>query len=90
MASQMDDPEPAIDEQSNSDALMQASNTCQTTGKIETVQLDISLVRRDTDCFCTRLAEAEHRVGDSEDTLQEHTALETRVEDGENRNRGAV
>lgn len=104
MATQPEDMEQAPpegeQEQSNFEALMQAITNCQTTltGKIEQVQLDISLIRRDMDTFRTRLTEAERRVGDAEDVLQDHTvslrtlqtkikSLETRAEDAENRNR---
>lgn len=51
MASQTEDTDPALREQTNLDALMQATTTCQTTleGKIESMQLDISLIQRDVD-----------------------------------------
>lgn len=104
MAAQHEDIEQAPlereQEQSNFEALMQAITNCQSTltGKIEQMQLDISLIRRDMDTFRNRLSEAERRVGDAEDVLQDHTvslrtlqtkikALETRAEDAENRNR---
>lgn len=76
MVSQMEDAGPSLREQSNIDALMQAITTCQTTlmGKINTMQLDISLIRRDMDGFHAQLSEEEQCVGDSEDTLQEHIA----------------
>lgn len=73
MASQTEDTDrdPALREQFNFHALMQVINTCQSTlmVTIEIMQLDISLIRRDMDCFCSRLAEAERRVGVTEDTL---------------------
>lgn len=78
---------------------MQAITTCQTTltGKIECIQLNISLIHRDMDCFHSRLTETERRVGEAEDTLQTHKVslctlqtkvktLEARAEDTENRN----
>lgn len=83
-------------------ALMQVITICQTTlmGNIESVQLDIGLVCKDMDKFCTRLLmEDEHHMGESEDILHEnaatlHTlktkvkALELQAEDAENRTRG--
>lgn len=68
MASQMEDTNPGLRDQSNFDALMQAITTCQTTltGKIESMQLDISLIRRDMDCFRSRLTETERRLGEVE------------------------
>lgn len=100
MASQTEDTDPGLREQNNFNALMQAIATCQTTltGKIECMQLDISLIRRDIDCFCSRLTETERRVGEAEDTLQIHgvslhtlqtkmKTLEAHAEDAENRNR---
>lgn len=75
MAFQMEDTDPEVREQTNFDALMQAITTCQTTltGKIETMQLDISLIKRDMDCLRTWLTE--RRVGEAEDTLQAHGVL---------------
>lgn len=75
MAFQMEDTNPEVREQTNFDALMQAITTCQTTltGKFETMQLDIILIKRDMDCFRTWLTE--RRVGEAEDTLQVHGVL---------------
>lgn len=100
IASQTDESDPALSKQSNFIALMQAVTTCQSTltGKIESVQLDISLIRRDMDSFRARLAVAVRCVGDSEDTLRDHSAslctlqtrvklLENKAEDAENCNR---
>lgn len=100
MASQTEDPDPGLREQSNFTALMQAITTFQTTltGKIKGVQLHISLMRRDMDVFCSWFTETERRVGEVEDTLQtygvslctlqtEMKSLEACAEDAENRNR---
>lgn len=88
-----------IQEQDNFLALMQAITTCKTTltGKIDTVQLEMGLIRKDMDKFWTRLMKVEHRVGDAEDLLRDHStslhtlttkvrALEYRAEDAENCN----
>lgn len=64
------------------------------TGKIEFMQLDISVIQQDIDRFHTRPTEAERCMGDTEDPLQEcaaslHTlqtkmmTLEARAEDTE-------
>lgn len=61
-------------------ALMQAITGCQTTlmAKIEQMQKEIGLVRRDMDKFRDRLSEVERRVGDTEDMIREHdTSLHT-------------
>lgn len=81
-------------------ALMQAITGCQTTltTKIEQMQSEMGLIRRDMDKYRDRLTEAERRVGDTVDTIREHGAslrilqvkmkmLESRAEDQENRNR---
>lgn len=81
-------------------ALMQAIMGCQTTltTKIEQMQLEMELIRRDMDKHRDRLTEADRRVGETEDTVRDHTtslrtlqvkmkALESRAEDQENRNR---
>lgn len=91
---------PGGSEQSNFTALMQAIATCQTTltGKIDSLHMDMGLIRKDMDKFRHRLTETEHRIGAAEDTLHDHTAtlhtlktkvkaLELRAEDAENRNR---
>lgn len=96
-----EDQDPALCEETNFDALMRVITTCQTTftGTIESMQLDISLIWRDMDCFRTRLTEAGRRMGDTEDTLKQHTAplhtlqtkiktLEARAEDAERRKWG--
>lgn len=100
MVSQTEDTDPATQEHDNFTALMQAINTCQTTlaGKIDTVQLEMGLIHKDMDKFQTRLTEVEHRMGDTEDLLRDHStslhtlttkvrALEYRAEDAENHNR---
>lgn len=82
------------------DALMLAITTCQATltTKIDHVQTETALIRRDMDKFRDRVTEAERRVSDVEDTQREHHAdiqalklkvkhLENRAEDAENRNR---
>lgn len=81
-------------------ALMQAITGCQTTltTKIEQMQSEMGLIRRDMDKYRDRLTEAERRVGDNEDVIRDHSAsirtlqvkmktLESRAEDQENRNR---
>lgn len=74
LATKTEDTDPELGEQTNFAALMQAITTCQTdvTGKIDTVQLDIRLIRRDRDSFRSRVTEVERQVGEAEDTLQEH------------------
>lgn len=79
---------------------MHAITGCQTTltAKIEQIQMEMGLVRRDMDKFRDRLSETERRVGDTEDTIREHDttlrtlqlkmkAMESRAEDQENMNR---
>lgn len=75
MASQTEDADPAIQEQDNFTALMQAINTCQTTltRKIGTIQLEMGLIRKGMDKLQTRLTEVEHHVGDAEDRLRDHS-----------------
>lgn len=81
-------------------ALMQAINTCQTTlmGKIDTKQLEMGLIHKDMDNFRTWLTAVEHRMGDAEDLLRDHStslhtlttkvrAFEYQAEDAENHNR---
>lgn len=81
-------------------ALMQAITGCQTTltTKIEQIQSEMGLIRRDMDKYRDRLTEAERRVGENEDEIRDHGAsirilqvkmktLELRAEDQENRNR---
>lgn len=66
--------------------------------KIDTVQLEISLIWQDFDKICPRVTEIEHRLGDTEDTIHGHSAskhtlqvrvcsLESRAEDTVNHNR---
>lgn len=100
MASQTDQADPSALGTEQFSALMQAITGCQTTltAKIEQIQMEVGLVRRDMDKFRDRLSETERRIGDTEDTLREHGAslrtlqikmktVETRAEDQENRNR---
>lgn len=99
MASQTEDADPAIQDHDHFTALMQAINTCQTTltGKIDSMQLEMGLIRKDMDKFRTRLMEVERRVGNTQDVLRDHSsslwtlttkvkALEYHAEDAENRN----
>lgn len=53
MASQTEEADPPIQEHDNFAALMQAINTRQTTltGKIDFIQLEVGLIRKDTDKF---------------------------------------
>lgn len=80
-------------------ALMQAITGCQTTltAKIEQMQMEMGLIRRNMDKYRNRLSEAERRVGDTEDTLRAHgnslhtlqvkmKVMESHAEDQENRN----
>lgn len=100
MASQTDQADPSALGTEQFSALMQAITGCQTTltAKIEQIQMEMGLVRRDMDKFRDRLSESERRIGDTEDILREHgaslrtlqlkmKAVETRAEDQENRNR---
>lgn len=68
------------------------------TAKIDVLQTDFGLMRRDMDKLHDRLGEAERGVGDSEDSIRDHRAslhtrqvrikaLETRAKDSENRSR---
>ncbi|XP_077341416.1 uncharacterized protein LOC143986884 [Lithobates pipiens] len=99
MASQTEEADLAIQDQDHFTALMQAINTCQTTltGKIDTMQLEMGLIRKDMEKFRAGLTGVEHRVGDTEDVLKDHTSslrtlttkvksFEYRAEDAENRN----
>lgn len=103
MATQTEGPETASTEQGNFAALMQAITGCQSslsilTTKIDTVQLEIGLIRQDFEKVRQRVTEVERRVGDTEDTVRDHSAslhtlqvrvkhLEAKAEDSENRNR---
>lgn len=66
------------------------------TNKIEKAQMDVGLIRQDQDKVCSRLTEAETRVGQVEDALGKNTSetrslssrvklLKHRAEDAENR-----
>lgn len=102
MASQMEEngQDPAMLEQSNFTALMQAITDCKSTltGKIDSLQLELALIRKDVDTVQSRITTVEHRVSDTEDMLHDHAAslhtlkakvkcLESCTEDTENRNR---
>lgn len=80
--------------------VMAAIATCQSTmnPKIEAVQSDVGLLRQDIEKLCSRVSAAEHRVGQAEDMLSEHTtaicnlqtnlcALIYKAEDAESHNR---
>lgn len=79
--------------------VMAAIATCLATrtNKIEAVQLDVDLIRQDMDKVCLMVSEVEQRVGQTEDTVLEHSAslrtlqarvhMEYKVDDAENRNR---
>lgn len=82
------------------EALMQAISTCQSTLtiKIDHVQEETALIRRNMDRFRERVGEAERRISTTEDVQREQhediqilkskvKALEFRAEDAENRNR---
>lgn len=77
---------------------MQAITSCQTTltSKIDSLQLEMCLMRKDYDKIRGRMDEAERRVGAAEDSVRDHSAthhsvqvrlkhLESRAEDAENR-----
>lgn len=79
---------------------MLAITTCQTTPttKIDHVQTETALIRRDMDKFRDRVTEVERRVSNTEDVLRDHHAdiqalklkvknLEARAEDADNHNR---
>lgn len=79
---------------------MQAITGCQSTlsNKIDTLQLEICLIRKEFDKVRHCLTEAEHQLGDTEDMVRDHSAhlktlqvkvkhLKSRTEDAENRNR---
>lgn len=100
MASQTEVVEPTAEPQLGFQEVMAAIVSCQAalTNKIEAVQLDLGLIRQDLDKLCSRVSEAERRVGQTEDIATEHTAsihtlqtkvraLEYKVDDSENRNR---
>lgn len=76
MASQTEEADPEIQYTDHFTALMQAIGTCQTTltGKIDKIQLEMGLIRKDMDSFRTQLTKVERRVGDTEDVLGEHTS----------------
>lgn len=63
------DPDPALLEQSNFTALMQAITDCKSTltGKIDLLQLELGLIRKDVDTIRSRVTTVEHWVSDSED-----------------------
>lgn len=82
------------------DALMLAITTCQATltTKIDHVQTEMALIRRDMDKFRDHVEEVERRVSEMEDVQREHHTdlqalklkvknLEIRAEDAENQNR---
>lgn len=78
MASQMEDSGPALLKQSNFVALMQAITGCQSllstlTTKVDTMQLEVGRIRQDFDKICQRVTETECRLGDTEDTVSEHS-----------------
>lgn len=100
MASQTEPEDLAPEGQLGFPEVMAAITSCQATltNKIEAVQLDVGLIRQDLDKLCSRVSEVEQCVGQTEDTVMEHTAsirtlqtkvrtLEFNVDDDENRNR---
>lgn len=72
MAKQTAPTDPSTLEEDRFMALMQAITSCKTTltEKIDILQTDFGLMRRDMDRFQDRLGEAVRRVGDSEDALE--------------------
>lgn len=99
MATQTAVSAPALTEQANFSALMQAITGCQSalTLKIDSLQLEMGLIRKGIDKIRHRVKEAERQVGNTEDMVRDHTAtlhsvqvrlkhLESRAEDAENRN----
>lgn len=58
---------------------MQAITGCQTalTSKIDSLQLALGLIRKDIDKIHHRVTEAEHRIGDTQDSVRDHTATPT-------------
>lgn len=99
MASQTTPADPGSEED-RFQALMLAISGCQNTltAKIDTLQTDFGLMRRDLDKMRDRMREAVRRVGESEDSIRDnrasiHTlqmkakAFESRAKDSENRSR---
>ena len=74
MATQTDEAGPAQIADANFSALMQAINGCQAalTAKIDSLQAEMGLMRRDQDKIRGRVTEVERRLGEAEDVLHDH------------------
>lgn len=70
------DTTPALTAQASFEALMQAITGCQSTftSKIDSLQLEVSLMRKDYDKIRGQLDEVERRAGATEDTVRDHSA----------------
>lgn len=100
MATQTSKADPALMGEDRFSALMQAINGCQAalTTKIDSLQIEMGLMRKDSEKLRRWVDEVETRVGDMEEAVRDHTAtlhtvqvllknLEAKSEDAENRNR---
>lgn len=76
MVTQTSETDPALTQNGNFAALMQAINGCQAalTTKIDSLQIQMGLLRKDYEKICRRVYEAERHVGDTEKTVTDHPA----------------